>query len=51
MTIILRAIVLIRLEALMGLPEYEVTGIEEVAGEVRIAVRFKGSGFLFALPG
>lgn len=33
---------MIRSEAITGLPEYEVTGIEEVAGEVRIQVRFTG---------
>ena len=27
----------------MGLPEYEVTGIEEIAGRVRISVRFTGA--------
>lgn len=33
---------MIRSEAITGLPEYEVTGIDEVAGEVRIQVRFSG---------
>jgi transposase len=33
---------LIRSEAITGLPEYEVTGIDEVRGEVRIQVRFTG---------
>lgn len=29
-------------EAITGLPEYEVTAVDEVAGEIRIAVRFIG---------
>lgn len=29
-------------EAIVGLPEYQVTGIEETGGEVRIRVRFEG---------
>jgi transposase len=33
---------LIRSEAIMGLPDYEVTAIEEVAGKVRISVRYQG---------
>jgi transposase len=33
---------LIRSEAVLGLPEYQVTAIEEVAGQVRISVRFTG---------
>jgi transposase len=33
---------LIRSEAITGLPEYEVTGVCEVAGRVRIQVRFTG---------
>jgi transposase len=33
---------LIRSEVLLGLPEYHVTAIEEVAGQVRITVRFLG---------
>jgi transposase len=33
---------LIRSEAVVGLPEYQVTAIEEVAGQVRISVRFLG---------
>jgi transposase len=33
---------LIRSEALLGLPEYEVTGVEEIGGEVRIRARFIG---------
>ena len=31
---------MIRSEAVLGLPEYEVTGIEEVAGEVRVQADF-----------
>ncbi len=34
---------MIRSEALIGLPEYEVTGVEEVAGEVRLQARFIGA--------
>ena len=34
---------MIRAEAITGLPEYEVTSVEEVAGEVRIRVRFTGA--------
>jgi hypothetical protein len=30
------------IRALLGLPDYQITGIEEVAGEVRVAVRFTG---------
>jgi transposase len=33
---------LIRSEAITGLPEYEVTGVEEIAGRIRIGVRFTG---------
>jgi transposase len=33
---------LIRSEAVLGLPDYEITGIEEIAGRIRIAVRFRG---------
>jgi transposase len=33
---------LIRSEAVIGLPDYEITGIEEIAGKVRISVRFSG---------
>lgn len=33
---------MIRAEAILGLPEYEVTAIEEVAGQVQITVRFTG---------
>lgn len=33
---------MIRSEAVTGLPEYEVTGIEEIAGRIRIGVRFTG---------
>jgi transposase len=33
---------LISAEAVLGLPEYQITGIAEVAGEVRISVRFTG---------
>jgi len=33
---------LISAEAIVGLPEYEITGIDEVAGKVRIQVRFTG---------
>ena len=33
---------MIRSEAITGLPEYEVTGVDEVGGEVRIQVRFTG---------
>ncbi len=33
---------MIRSEVLLGLPEYEVTAVDEVAGQVRIKVRFKG---------
>jgi len=34
---------LIRAEAVLGLPDYEVTGIEEKAGRVQIRVRFTGA--------
>jgi transposase len=33
---------LIRSEAILGLPDYEITGIEETAGEVRLRVRYTG---------
>lgn len=33
---------MIRSEAIVGLPEYEVTAVDELAGEIRIAVRFTG---------
>jgi transposase len=33
---------LIRPEAVLGLPEYQITGIEEVSGQVQIGVRFSG---------
>ena len=33
---------MIRSDVLLGLPEYEVTAVEEVAGEIRISVRFTG---------
>jgi len=33
---------LIRSEAILGLPEYEVTAVEEIAGQVRISARFTG---------
>ena len=33
---------MIRSEAVLGLPEYQITGIEEVAGRVRITARFSG---------
>jgi len=33
---------LIRSEAVLGLPEYQITAIEQVAGLIRIAVRFTG---------
>ena len=36
---------MIRSEVLLGLPEYEVTAVEELAGRVRIAVRFRGKVF------
>jgi transposase len=36
---------LISAEAVLGLPEYQITGIEEVAGQVRISVHFKGRIF------
>lgn len=36
---------MIRSEAVIGLPEYEITGIEEEAGRVRISVRYKGKVF------
>ena len=36
---------MIRPEAVIGLPDYEITGIEETAGRVRIQVRFKGEVF------
>ena len=34
---------LIRSEAILGLPEYEVTAVEEVGGEVRIRAHFAGA--------
>ena len=33
---------MIRSEAVLGLPDYEITGCEEMAGEVRIQARFTG---------
>ena len=33
---------MIRSEAILGLPEYEVTAVDEIAGQVRIAARFLG---------
>lgn len=33
---------MIRSEVVLGLPEYEITAIEEVAGKIRISVRFTG---------
>jgi transposase len=36
---------LIRSEAIVGLPEYQITSIEEKDGQVRIAVRFTGEVF------
>lgn len=33
---------MIRSEAVIGLPDYEITGIEEIAGEVRLRVRYTG---------
>lgn len=33
---------MIRSEAVLGLPGYQITGIEEVAGKVKIAVRYTG---------
>ncbi len=33
---------MIRSEAILGLPEYEVTAVEEIAGQVRIRARFIG---------
>ena len=33
---------MIRSEAVLGLPEYEITSIEEIAGRVRISLRFSG---------
>ncbi len=41
----LRGNVLIRSEVVLGLPEYEVTAVEEVAGQVRITVRFVGRSY------
>ena len=34
---------MIRSEAVLGLPEYQITAIEEVAGKVRISVRYLGA--------
>ena len=33
---------MIRSEAVLGLPEYQITGIEEIAGRIRITARFCG---------
>ena len=33
---------MIRSEVILGLPDYEITGIEEVAGQIRISARFVG---------
>ena len=30
---------------MLGLPDYEITGIEEIAGRIRISVRFRGKVF------
>jgi transposase len=34
---------LIRSDVLLGLPDYEVTAVDEVAGQIRVQVRFTGS--------
>ena len=34
---------MIKSEAILGLPDYEVTGIEQAAGRIRIQARFKGA--------
>jgi transposase len=34
---------LIRSEAVLGLPEYDVTAVDEVAGQIRISARFTGN--------
>src|SRR6185312_12580697 len=38
----LRGNVLIESEVLLGLPEYEITAVEEIAGQIHIRARFKG---------
>lgn len=34
---------MIRSEVILGLPDYEITGIEEAAGQIRIQARFEGA--------